>query len=309
LRSAVNALRTLAGLSAATPTGLAATAASGSITLNWSASSGAGNYRVERKGAGGAYNFLSATSSTSLTDSGVGLGSAYLYRVCAADGANNCTSAYSNIVLGARLNFPTDPAITTSGDDPSGQTVTTMKAAHITELRTAVNAVRSLAGLPAATWTHSTLTPSVTLISKDDVNELRTKLDEALTALGVRTSTWIDHPLAGTPNGTLIRGVQVTQLRQCTTVGSSCYKPIGQFVKDFYQGVLHRQPNSGELSSWTATLGQAQAQGSAQLLAAAQSLGSTLFNSAEYTGAGTSNAQFVADLYTGYLQRTHDLAG
>lgn len=294
---------------ASAPSGLAATAASGSITLNWSAASGAGNYRVERKGSGGAYGFLSATSSTSLTDSGAGLGSAYLYRVCTADGSGNCTSGYSNIVLGARFNFPTDSTITTIADDPTGASVTTMKAAHITELRSAVNTVRSLAGLSAATWTHPTLTPSVSLISKDDVNELRTKLDEALTALGVHTSTWIDHPLAGAPNGTLIRGVQVTQLRQCATSGSSCYKPIGQFVKDFYQGALHRQPTSGELSSWTATLGQAQGQGSAQLLAAAQSLGSTLFNSAEYAGLGTSNAQFVADLYTGYLQRMHDLGG
>ena len=294
---------------AATPTGLAATVASGSITLNWSAASGVGNYRVERKGAGSAYNFLNATSLNTLTDSGASLGSAYLYRVCAADGTNNCTSSYSNIVLGARLNFPTDPALTTIGDEPSGQTVTTMKAAQITELRAAVNAVRSLAGLPAATWAHLTLTPSVTEISKDDVNELRTRLDEALTALGVRTSNWIDHPLAGASNGTLIRGVQITQLRQCATNGSSCYKPIAQFVKDFYQGALHRQPTAGELSSWTATLVQAQAQGSGQLLAAAQSLGSTLFNSGEYAGVGTSNAQFVADLYTGYLQRTHDLQG
>jgi RHS repeat-associated protein len=294
---------------ASAPTGLAATAASGSITLNWSAASGTGNYRVERKGAGGAYGFLSATSSTNFTDSGASLGSAYLYRVCAADGTNNCTSGYSNIVLGARLNFPTDPSITTMGDDPSGQTVTKMKAAHITELRSAVNAVRSLAGLPAATWAHPTLTPSVTEISKNDVNELRTKLDEALTALGVRTSNWIDHPLAGAPNGTLIRGVQITQLRQCATNGSSCYKPIAQFVKDFYQGAFHRQPTAGELSTWTATLGQAQAQGSGQLLAAAQSLGTTLFNSAEYANLSTSNAQFVTDLYTGYLQRTHDLSG
>jgi len=38
---------------AATPTGLAATAESGSITLSWSAASGATNYHVEREGAGG----------------------------------------------------------------------------------------------------------------------------------------------------------------------------------------------------------------------------------------------------------------
>jgi RHS repeat-associated protein len=289
------------------PTGLMATADS-SITLNWSAASSATNYRVERKGAGGAYSFLGATSSTILTDSGASLGSAYLYRVCAADGANNCTSNYSNIVLGARLNFATDPVITTAGNDPSGQTVTQMKAAHITELRTAVNAVRSLAALSPATWTHPTLTPHVTEISKDDVNELRMRLDEALVVLGVRTSLWIDHPLAGAPNGTLIRGVHITQLRQCSTSGSSC-KPIEQFVRDFYEGALHRPPSQSELSTWTATLGQAQTQGPAQLLAAAQSLGSTLFNSAEYAGRGTSNAVFLADLYHSFLQRTHDLEG
>jgi RHS repeat-associated protein len=134
-------------------------------------------------------------------------------------------------------------------------------------------------------------------------------LNDALNALNLRLPTYIDHPLAGAPNGTLIRVVQIRQLRQCTTAGSSCYKPIAQFVKDFYQGVLHRQPNSGELSTWTATLSEAQAQGATQLIAAAQSLGSTLFNSTEYAGLNTTNAQFVADLYTGYLQRTHDLSG
>jgi hypothetical protein len=170
------------------------------------------------------------------------------------------------------------------------------------------HAVRILAGIGVASWPHPNLAAGDP-ISKDDVNELRTKLNEALTALGLRTSTYIDHPLAGAPSGTLIRVVQIRQLRQCTTSGSSCYKPIGQFVKDFYQGVLHRQPNAGELSSWTATLGQAQGQGSAQLNAAAQNLGTTLFNSAEYANLNTSNAQFVADLYTGYLQRTHDLSG
>lgn len=291
----------------AAPSALAAYPSASNVALSWTAASGAANYRVERKAAGSSYSSIGTTASTSFTDNSAAVGSAYLYRVCAADGGGNCTSGYTNIGFGARVNFPTDPTITSIADDPTGINVTTMKAAHIIELRTAVNAVRSLAGLPAATWTHQTLTPFVTDIRKEDVNELRTKLNEALTALGVRTSDWIDHPLAGAPNGTLIRGVQITQLRQCATNGSSCYKPIAQFVKDFYQGALHRQPTPGELSTWTATLEQAQRSG--QLLPAAQSLGSTLFNSAEYAGFGTSNAQFVTDLYTGYLQRTHDLEG
>ena len=189
------------------------------VTLNWTAASGATRYRVERKGAGGSFASAGMTVTTSFNDSDGSNGSAYLYKVCAADGAGNCTSAYSNVVLGARFNFPTDPTITTIVDDPSGANVTPMKLEHITDLRTAVNAVRSLAGLSAATWAQPTLTRYVTQISKDDLQELRDRLDEALTALGVQTSVYDDSTLVGAPNGTLIRGVHIRQLRQRATSG------------------------------------------------------------------------------------------
>lgn len=98
--------------------------------------------------------------------------------------------------------------------------VTTVKAAHITELRTAVNAVRSLAGLAAAQWTNQTLTTTVTVISADDVRDLRLRLDEALTSLGIQNSPYEDSNLAGAPNGTLIKKTHITQLRQRATSGS-----------------------------------------------------------------------------------------
>ncbi len=192
---------------AAGPSGLTAGTSGGgsSITLSWTAASGATNYRVERKGAGGSYNLAGTTASVGFTDNGVTSGNAYLYKVRAADGSGNCLSAYSNIALGATVSFPTDPTITSIVDDPTGVNVTKVKAAHITELRSAVNAVRSLAGLSAATWTNPTLTAGVTLISADDVRDLRSKLDEALVALAIQTSSYTDSPLAGAPNGTLIK--------------------------------------------------------------------------------------------------------
>src|SRR5207244_521193 len=136
---------------APTPSGLTATPPTSgtTITLNWSAASGANNYRIERKSAGGPYGLVGTTSSTTLTDSTTSSGSAYLYKVCAADGGGNCTSGYSNIALGAAVTFPTDPALRSYSEDPAN--ATSPKAAHITELRTAVNAVRSLAGLSAIT--------------------------------------------------------------------------------------------------------------------------------------------------------------
>jgi YD repeat-containing protein len=63
-------ITTDAGANAPAPSGLTATPPSSgaSINLSWSASSGATNYRIERKGAGGSYNLIGTTSLTTLTD-------------------------------------------------------------------------------------------------------------------------------------------------------------------------------------------------------------------------------------------------
>ncbi len=203
----------------APPSGLAAISSGASVTLSWSAASGATNYRVERKGAGGSYGLAGTTPSTGFIDSGVSSGNAYLYKVCAADGSGNCLSGYSNIALGAAISFPTDPTIITIIEDPSGATVTPMRAAHINELRSAVNAVRSLAGLAAASWTNSTVATGMT-ISVYDVRDLRERLDEALIALGIQTSSYEDQALAGAPTGTTIKQIHITQLRQRATSGN-----------------------------------------------------------------------------------------
>jgi len=306
------------GASSATPPTALSTTPNGStnITLNWTAASGATNYRVERKAAGQSYTLLGATASTSLIDSGVTAGSAYLYKVCAANSQGNCVSTFSNVALGAAITFATDPVITTIQQDPTGQTVTTSKAAHITELRTAINTIRTLGGLPNASW--STTVAIGTTISKDDVQDLRTKLDEGLLALAIQLGTYTDQPLAGAPNGTTIKGAHITELRQRVTTGAgiegsggggNCYKSLSQFVKDFYQGTLKRQPYPNELSQWTTTLTQAQLQGQAMLLDAAQDLGTALFTGSEYLALNTSPAQYITDLYAGYLQRAPDQQG
>ncbi len=104
----------------------------------------------------------------------------------------------------------------------------------------------------------------------------------------------------------IYRGGQILAVYEAS---SSCYKSITDFVTGFYQGALSRNPNSTELAQWTNTLSQAQARGHAHLIAAAQSLGATIFTSSEYTNLSTSNGQFVTDLYEAYLQRTPDSEG
>jgi RHS repeat-associated protein len=203
--------------SAAPPTGLGATSNSGNVTLSWTGS-GAVKYRVERKAAGGSFTFFDTTTTPSIADNTAANGSAYLYKVCSANNAGTCTSDYSNVVLGARFYFPTDSTLCASSDNPPCSEPTAVKHEHINELRDAINAVRALAGDSAA-WVGQTVHAGDT-IYKDDVQDLRTKLDESLQHLNIQTSSYDNNPLAGAPNGTLIKAVHIRQLRQRATSGT-----------------------------------------------------------------------------------------
>ena len=206
---------------AAAPTNLTA-APSGnsstpSITLNWSG--GAAYYRVERSTSkDGPYLPITNISSNTTVDWGVTTGNAYLYRVCASDVTGNCTSSYTNLALGAAAYFTDDP-IVTYAENPG--TETSIKKVHITELRTAVDAVRTVAGLPGGSWTHTTLTQQVTEVTAADVNDLRTALDAALNDLHLSTSTaYTDVTLATGASGTVIQKVHFTELRTRATSNS-----------------------------------------------------------------------------------------
>jgi hypothetical protein len=57
--------------------------------------------------------------------------------------------------------------------------------------------VRAAANLSAATWTDPTVTAGTTPVKAVHVTELRSNLDAALTALGVSTSAYTDPSLTG----------------------------------------------------------------------------------------------------------------
>ena len=82
---------------------------------------------------------------------------------------------------------------------------------------------------------------------------------------------------------------------------------IADFVTAFYQGALHRNPNSTELAQWSSALSKGQAQGQGRLIKVAQDLGTALFTSSEYTN--TNHHNYVTDLYAAFLQRTPDSGG
>ena len=82
-----------------------------------------------------------------------------------------------------------------------------------------------------------------------------------------------------------------------------------QYVRNFYQMALARQPNSTELNSWLSTLQTAYVQGPTQFLTAMQNLGGSIFTSQEYLNRNRSDHDYVYDLYKAYLFRDPDASG
>jgi hypothetical protein len=95
-------------------------------------------------------------------------------------------------------------------DDPLVAGTTVVKAIHITELRSRINAVRAARGLPAYSFTDPTLTAGTTVINGVHVGELRTAISEAYTAAGRSAPTFTDPTLDST---IAVRAVHITELR------------------------------------------------------------------------------------------------
>ncbi|MFL6248355.1 MAG: reprolysin-like metallopeptidase, partial [Thermoanaerobaculia bacterium] len=161
-----------------------ATAASGtSIGIFWSAVAGATSYEVYRRAAGGSFALIGTTASTSFTDNLAVAGSAYLYAAKSVSGA--VTSALGTPDLATAVIF-TDPTLAAA---------MTIRRLHVHELRTAINAVRTLAGLSAFSFTDPTITAGTTVVKAAHVNEARTALDAARSALTLSAVSYTDPAL------------------------------------------------------------------------------------------------------------------
>lgn len=181
------------------PIGLVAIGGSGAqISLDWAASSGAHHYQVERSSSlSGDFSVISLNvASNNFIDSSVTQGSAYLYRVRAADTSGNL-SPPSNVDLATAVAFADDPLLRAT----PATTGTTIKALHLTQLRQAVNAVRIAADLSATSWTHPDPVSSPAgqrrSIFLRDVVDLRSALDEALNRIGLQQPYQTDPSLTG----------------------------------------------------------------------------------------------------------------
>jgi hypothetical protein len=142
------------------------------VTITWTAVAGATGYEVERRAPGNAV-LTRATATNAFVDNAVSSGTSYVYVVRALSGGG--PSANSAPDLATTIAFTDDPLA-------AG---TRVKAIHLAERRTAVNAVRALAGLAPGTYTGAAV-PG-TIVAAVQLTELRAALDAALGALGLPT--------------------------------------------------------------------------------------------------------------------------
>jgi hypothetical protein len=111
------------------------------------------------------------------------------------NGATSVTAVFSKTF--------TDPTLTAG--------VTAIKAVHFTDLRAAIDTLRSRNGLAGFSWTDGTLTPGSTPVKRQHLLDLRTALNQAYTAAGRAVPTYSESSIvAGT---TPIKASHLTELR------------------------------------------------------------------------------------------------
>jgi hypothetical protein len=190
------------------PTGVEAHVTSTTTALvSWVAPVGGtapGRYNVYRSQDGVTFTFAGFTTPPTVTFSdAVSTNKAYLYKVRTANAGNTSESADSNRDL-ATIVVYTNATLTAGAS--------TIQAVDINELRTAVEAVRTLKGLAAGAYTFLPATGGgVTVVHAADITELRSNVATAITGLGFAAPVYTNVTItAGTST---VQAIDFTQLR------------------------------------------------------------------------------------------------
>lgn len=186
--------------SLATPAGFSATAVGTTqVSVAWLAVGGASSYQVWRSSNGGAFSHAANASGTTFTDLSVAANRTYLYKVRAMDGAGG-SSAFSAIDAATTIVFTDDPLVAAT---------TVVKAVHVTELGTAMNAMRGAAGLLPLSADPTVAAGQ--LIRASHVTDLRTTLSDARSRAGMPAMTLTDPTL--TAGVTAVKAAHLQELR------------------------------------------------------------------------------------------------
>jgi Bacterial Ig-like domain (group 3) len=147
------------------------------VAVSWAAVPNVAAYRVERSFNNGPYETIATTSSTSIEDLSVTANKSYLYRVLSLGPGGA-------VGLPGLLDIATTKVFTA---DPQRR----IRASHVTDLRQAINALRTSAGLAPASYSTPTIAPG-TRVRASDITEMRTAVNAARTALGLAPFVFTD---------------------------------------------------------------------------------------------------------------------
>jgi hypothetical protein len=166
----------------------------------WAAVQTADHYEIHRSTDAVNFALVNTSGTTTFADSGLTASTTYFYKVRAIK-ADLSASAFSAIDAATTIVF-TDASLNTCP-------AVLIKAVHITQLRSAVNAARAAAGLTAFTFTDAALAPG-NVIKAVHITELRTALAPVLSAISV-TPSYTDPTI--TPGVTTAKAAHVRELR------------------------------------------------------------------------------------------------
>jgi hypothetical protein len=167
--------------------------ATGSATITWSAVPAISGYKVFRRDSQtSGWNLLNTTSMTLYTDNGLPANRTFLYRVRAFDAAGD-ESADSNDELATTISY-TDNPLTTS---------TVIRARHIVEVRSAVNAICAYAGTaicPIPPFSGAALDETqmkTQVIRASDFDAVQNQIISLRAAIGASAATFRETPAVG----------------------------------------------------------------------------------------------------------------
>lgn len=174
----------------------------GSVTLVWDPSADpVAGYKVFYGTASNTYtNEIDVGNRTSATVSGLTNGVRY-YFIVRAYSPSGVLSAASNEVSGV---VTPQPFV----DDPLLPGVHTVKAAHISELRSRIDGLRAARGQPPFSW--APVTPGA-LIQASHITHMRTALRDEFVARGKTPPAYLAVPMG---IGASIKAADLTQLRE-----------------------------------------------------------------------------------------------
>jgi Viral BACON domain len=182
-----------------TPPSVAAIAGSpSSVSLTWPSSGSVDHYEVWRS-SGAGFSLIASPATPGYSDGAVSANASYLYKVRAVVSGGGTTA------FGA-----TDYAHTFSFTDPALIAGMTIKAAHVSQLRSVVQSLRTVAGLGPATFTDPSL--SGLTAKRVHITELRDALNAVRTAIALPTLVFpalsVGSPIAAQHTNDLRAGVQ-----------------------------------------------------------------------------------------------------